>query len=95
VNDLKNELLTYRLTLDVLYIGEAAAELLDPKTKPKSVPGKSTAGEEEIIWDKYPNKKPLPEMSENLKTNLTALKECKNNISHMMKEKRADREFLK
>lgn len=89
---LEDKVLRYRLTLDVLYIGKAAAELLDSKTKPKSTPG--TSNEEEIVWDKSPSRKPLPDLSDKFRSQLTELKDCKNSISHAMKQKQADPEFL-
>lgn len=59
----------------VLLVGEAAAELLDTKQKPKTAIKRQ--GEAEIIYDTAPKRKPLNEIEENLKNQLTECKDTK------------------
>lgn len=93
LQNMRADLLYLRLDSDLVFIGEAASILLDPNKKPKHdiVPD----GEIPITWNKNPNKSELPPLSPTFRSDLEVMRDVKNSISHSMKRKRNDADFLK
>lgn len=66
-------MLAYRLTSDLLYIGEAASKLLESNKKPKAC--SSPLLENNVTWNEKPNKlNELKPMDESLRANLAILR---------------------
>lgn len=82
-----------RMIFNELLIGEASAELLESKSKPKAAIKRE--GEREVTWDAVPAKKVLRPIEEKLKTKMVDWKDGKNYLSHLMKQRRVDPNYLR
>lgn len=90
LQDFKKDMLLYRLSIDLVNIGEAASELCESNKKPKT----SSSPLMPLNITFKPAGKPLKEMSAESKYDCEILKESSHILSHQMKRKRTDETYL-